>query len=242
MPVIWEENSWPVIATDGVLEESYEAPSFTDETWLKSIPQKNLAGTKEFFDDFEEDTLHPSWNFIYCPQKVTFGNGRGLELTSNKNLLSSKNGASFLGRRQEHHCFHAITKVCLPMEQEGEEAGLTIYLNHRHHYEIALAYLEDKKYIISRRQIGSLSSITHKISIPKNEITLKLEGTKELYTFSYSLDGNHFIKLEEGETAYLTTEVGGMFTGNYIGLYSVQNDVAKDCTATFRYFKYTAKD
>lgn len=240
MPVIWEKDEWPVLATDGILEEIYEAPSFADDAWKKSIPNHRLASAEEYFDDFSENELNPSWNYIYHPLNHLCMIDHGLNLTSNGNALNSENGASFLGRRQEHHFFHACTKVSLPMTEEGEEAGLTIYLNHRHHYEIALARIENKNYIITRKQIGSLSSTTHMISAPKNETILQLGGTKETYTLSYSLDGSHFIKLEDGETAYLTTETGGMFTGNYIGLYTVQHRKDKACTAVFHYFHYKA--
>lgn len=239
MPVVWEKDCFPVLATDGTLEVSYEAPSFcTEET--ADIPESLLAGSPHYYDDFKETSFNPSWNYIYEPQPTLFHTGNGLEITSNGNSLNSADGSSFLGRRQEHHCFKAVTKLTLPLKEDGEEAGLTIYLNHMHHYEIALTRIKNENLIISRRQIGSLSSITHKVPIFGNQVTFLLEGSKEDYSFSYSLNGTDFLLFDKGETAYLTTEVGGKFTGNYIGLYAVSHDPEHTCTALFDFFEYQA--
>lgn len=118
---------------------------------------------------------------------------------------------------------------------------MTIYLNNRHHYDIALTRQDQQNYLILRRQIGSLVSTEHMIAIPKQEITLRLSATKETYSFSYSMDGAHFLSLGQGECDYLTTEVGGRFTGNYIALYATGNGQPCRCPALFSQFQYQAE-
>lgn len=241
LPVIWEKGAFPVLGTEGRLETEYDAPSFSDSEWLEGVPKQLLACTGKFYDDFSSEDLNPCWNFIYEPADFTCRaknpENTGLLLKANGNKLCEDQGTAFLGHRQEHHEFEAETKITFSPMKIGDETGLTIYLNHRHHYEIALQKTENETVLLFRRQIGTLvSEIQKKCVIPEDGITLKLSGTKEKYSFSYSMDGINFQLLGEGEAAYLTTEVGGMFTGNYIGLYTAGKE---DCTSLFHYFKYS---
>lgn len=97
---------------------------------------------------------------------------------------------------------------------------------------------DNKRYLIFRRQIGTLSNTEHMVALPVDTITLELTATMEHYSFSYSLNDKDFIPFGNGECAYLTTEVGGKFTGNYIGLYACGNDRACVTPAIFSYFEY----
>ena len=119
---------------------------------------------------------------------------------------------------------------------------MTIYMNNRHHYDIALTRQEEQNCLILRRQIGSLVSTEHMVAIPTQEITLRLTATKELYSFSYSMDGENFLPLGQGECDYLTTEVGGRFTGNYIALYATGNGQPCRSKALFSQFRYEAEE
>ena len=55
---------------------------------------------------------------------------------------------------------------------------------------------------------------------------LKGENGENIYCFSYKENGE-WLEAGEGEADYLTTEVGGRFTGNYIALYASGD--GKDC-------------
>jgi xylan 1,4-beta-xylosidase len=121
--------------------------------------------------------------------------------------------------------------------KEGEEAGLCIYMNNRHHYEIAMTWTQGGRQLIIRRQIGSLWKIEKQIPCAKDEVELFLEADMEYYTLGY-IEGDRRITLGRGETAYLTTEVGGKFTGNYIGLYATGNGKACSEKAVFNWFEY----
>lgn len=247
MPVKWEKDEFPVMASDGILEESYPAPDVAENNhWHKKIAPECLAGSRNFFDDFSENTLGPSWNFIYNPLPSTWNltatdGTKGLVLHGTSSDLASTDAIAWAGRRQEHHTFTATTKLSFPCTKNGEEAGLTIYLNNKHHYEIALSQIRDTRFLLLRRQIGSLSCVEHMVAVPTAEIILKLHGTEEMYSFCYSLDGENDILLGQGECRYLTTEVGGMFTGNYIGLYATGNGNKCETEAVFQWFRYEAK-
>lgn len=115
---------------------------------------------------------------------------------------------------------------------------MTVYMNPQHHYEVALMRIEGEQCIILRRQIGSLWKIENKIPIDGDNVIFRMEADTDYYSFYYSLDKTDFHLIGKGECSYLTTEVGGAFTGNYIAMYAVGN--GKKCVngTNFRWFGY----
>ena len=111
-------------------------------------------------------------------------------------------------------------------------------MDNRHHYEAALTCRENKRKLIFRWQIGTLEKVERELDYDAEKITLKLESDLEFYRFSYLNAVGEWEKLGEGEVQYLTTEVGGHFTGNYIGLYSCGNGKKCQCGAVFMDFSY----
>lgn len=234
VPVTWDEDEWPVLGRDGLLDEEID----TDRLPLPEVAYPQELCSHQFFDDFQDTDLKGEWNFIYNPVEGAFEiNKEGLVLQGNHVSLSEAESLAWIGRRQEHHKFQAKTSLSFSPCEEGEEAGLCIYMNHRHHYEVAMTWTEGHRQLIIRRQIGSLWKIEKQIPYEKNEVELYLMADKEYYTLGYK-DGDSCVTLGKGETAYLTTEVGGKFTGNYIGLYATGNGKACSEKAVFNWFEY----
>ena len=71
-------------------------------------------------------------------------------------------------------------------------------------------------------------------------VYLKLQATMQEYSFSYSIDGKNYLPFGKGECAYLTTEVGGCFTGNYIALYCTNTDPSVQKGAFYHFYDYQA--
>ena len=73
-------------------------------------------------------------------------------------------------------------------------------------------------------------------------LTFEIESDKDWYTFYYTLEGENAagerIKMGRGETVYLTTEVGGSFTGNYYAMFAMGNGSKSETAAKFRDFSY----
>lgn len=234
VPVSWDEDGWPVIGRDGLLEEEIETDRLPLDKTIGLIELSNNI----FFDDFKDESLKMDWNYIYNPvEGLVELNKDGLVLQGNQVSLAEADALAWIGRRQEHHNFHARTLLHFNPEQDGEEAGLCIYMNHRHHYEIAMTWIEGCRQLILRRQIGSLWKIEKQIPYSKNEVELILIGDMENYILGYR-DGDNDIIIGQGEAPYLTTEVGGKFTGNYIGLYATGNGKACTGKAIFSWFEY----
>lgn len=224
VPVRWK-NGWPIMGENGTVLPEFD----TKTSLLEYIPDGYVPGSA-VYDRFCGDTLHPSWNYIYNPVSglVTL-TGSSLRLTGNAVSLSEDAPKAWLGRRQEHFCCTAEATMTFFPKQEGEEAGLTIYMNPGHHYEIAYTRMNNENFVILRRRIGSLQAIETKIPCDAQHLTFRLVCNRERYEFFFAVEGEHekMVPVGGGEASYLTTEVGGCFTGNYIALYASGN--GSDC-------------
>lgn len=232
VPVYWDEAGWPVMGNQGLVEEEIETLKLPVET-----KQHSVARQKDYFD---KEQLDFGWNFIYeqLPDSYLWNQGQGMTLYGNATSLSEASAMTWLGRRQEQHHCKADTELHFIPVEDGEEAGMTVLLNNRHHYEIALTMLEGQRCLIFRRQIGSLWKIENQILCQADDLFLEMEADEKNYTFRYSLDGKAYETIGQGEVTYLTTEVGGAFTGCYIALYATGN--GKKCVngANFKWFSH----
>lgn len=240
VPVEWE-NDWPVCGTNGHVEENISV----DREVEKKRPIKNstqellenkdesyseaIAGIRDWHyiagsdmrDSFDTTDLHPSWNYIYNPvDNLVEPTKDGVLLHGNQYALNEDEPKALICRRQEHFDFEATVQLSLLNCTDEGETGISIYMNPRHHYEAALTFIDGMCSVVLKRQIGSLKATEVVIPYADNTVTLRLEGSKATYRFSYSTNGESFYPIGEGEAHYLTTEVGGCFTGNYIALYA----------------------
>ncbi len=233
VPVDWS-GEWPIFGNNGKVEEEVEVSCLPSEN--VSVKETNMS----FEDCFNGEQLDLSWNFIYNPNSKQWKLGKeGLELYGNKKSLADADVIAWIGRRQQHHESTTRVELRFPCVQEGEEAGLTIFMNNRHHYEAALSQKDGRRKLIFRRQIGSLQKIEKEIDYDNDTVVLELKSNLDYYTFNYQMSEHDKVReLGRGEVSYLTTEVGGSFTGNYIGLYSVGNGEKCITPAIFRNYHY----
>lgn len=242
VPMYWDDDGWPVIGRNGLLDEKIES----DRKLLEGVVQKSQTEEgKSFYDDFKGNVLKNDWNVIYntaLKYVASDEENGGLFLYGTKNSITSSDEMAWVGYRQKHHRFVAETCVDIENLENGSEAGITIYMNNRHHYELAVIEQNGEKWIFLRRQIGSLigTDMIKKTDCKRLKIRLQAlvgEDGINKYRFSFN-EGGEWIKAGEGEADYITTEVGGRFTGNYIALYASGN--GKDCEepVMFEIFDY----
>lgn len=235
VPVEWKSD-WPVFGKNGRVEEEME-------TSCLPIAVTKIDRPEEYYEDtFTNPKLDMTWNFIYNPDDSLWSIGDGsLKLYGNEHTLSEADTVAWIGRRQQHH--NSKTRVTLEFNptRNGEEAGVTVFMNNRHHYEVALMMKEGVRKLIFRRQIGTLWKIENEMKWNEGEVTIVVESSKEreMYTFSYLLADGQEKLIGTGETAYLTTEVGGSFTGNYIALYASGNGNRCLAPAIFKNYRYS---
>jgi alpha-N-arabinofuranosidase len=152
--------------------------------------------------------------------------------------LDAVDSPAWVGRRQRHFDCQVTTLLDFDPQRDGEEAGLTAFMNELHHYEIAVTRLEGERYIIVRRRIGSLSAVVARERIDAGPVTLEIKADRGTYTFSYTLEGQTPHTLAKGETRYLSAEVARTFTGVYFAMYATGNGQASTTPAFFDWFEY----
>lgn len=229
VPVTWKQG-WPIMGMngDGHVDAEIETSLLpcTETDFSAPFQSKHYIPGSSFTDTFDTAAMHPSWNTIYNPDDTLYEfTKNGLILHGNENDLSSSSVKSLLCRRQEHFDFTVRLTISMEIIPENGEAGLAIYMNNRHHYEIAMTLVNQKRCLILRRRIGKLSAVENIIAYDDTSVILQLTGSREEYTFSYRLSEQAPpVTIGSGETQYLTTEAGGCFTGNYIAIYAANAD------------------
>jgi len=230
-PVTWNADGWPVINGTGTVDLEMEAEGLTEHRWPS--PQSR--------DDFDSTSLGLAWNFLRNPYPETWSlteRHGWLRLKGSAVTLNDPDSPAFVGRRQQHFDCFAATRLAFSPTQAGDEAGLTVLMNEKHHYEIAVVFDQGNRNIIVRKRIGDLSAIIARNSIADGDITLKIQADAEHYHFAYALGDADFKPLASGLTRYLTSEVAGGFTGVYMGMYATGNGHACTVPADFDWFEY----
>ena len=229
-PVFSNRSTSLPIKGNGLLDERISS----DRKLHEGVMQKSQTDEgKHFHDEFDGDALKKDWNFIYntTSKYAALDKTKGLLLYGTKEPIISSGEIAWVGYRQKHHEFMAETHIDLANMEDGSEAGFTIYMNNKHHYELFTSVLDGERWLMFRRRIGSLIREDRISRLADDSIYMRLEALKgengeNIYCFSYKENGE-WLEAGEGEADYLTTEVGGRFTGNYIALYASGD--GKDC-------------
>ena len=219
-PVSWNSDGWPVIYENGEVEYEMRAELLPQYSFQKSYG----------FTDFS-DTLGHEWMYLRNPDLSNFRvYDNALHITGNSYSLDDVQSPAFVGIRQRQFDITAETKVTL----SGQEAGLTLYMDEEHHYELGLRKNGEVYNLFSRATIGSLSNDLRAIEIRDNSVQLYISSDKDFYYFNAVLETDT-VSLGKMECRYLSSEVAGGFTGVILGMYVHGNQ----SEATFDYFYYS---
>ncbi len=233
-PVEWDSGGWPAVGDNGRVYLEMDADC------LPPHPREKRTAR----DDFDEKYLDLDWNFLRNPKKEDWSLAERpgfIRLTGSAVDLDDLDSPAFIGRRQKQFCCRARTALYFSPKAEKEEAGLTVFMNERHHYEIALTRLANKRCVIVRRRIGSLSAITARENTAAGPLILGIEADKDLYRFFYHRENRKAVILAEGETRYLSSEIAGGWTGVFFGIYATGNGRKAKTPAYFDWFEYSPR-
>lgn len=229
-PVSWTGDGWPVIGENGVVHETMPSGNLR----LKPVSSPPVR------DDFIDSELAPYWNFLRSPHP-DHGSLTEKEscLTLNGSAATLNDDApAFLGRRQQHFNMKASAHLAFVPQRDGEEAGLTVFMNERFHYEMAVTRIDGRRKMIFRRRIGSLWKVENEAPWSSDSVVLTIQADKEKYAFGFADCGQEPCWFGEGECAMLATEVAGGFTGVLIAMYATGNGVRSVSPAHFDWFDY----
>lgn len=201
VPVTWKDG-WFYMG-DGTAQLSYDLPE------RKAASQK-LSYTKTF-GNLE---LDKDWIYLrnYNKDRYHFEEN-GLRLDGVKDNLFEGELPTMAALRQCEFC----EEVSVTVKGVCEEAGITVYMDERHHYDL---YINGEGNAVLRLSIGNLFKEIKEIPVKDNTATLKISASEYEYHFAVETAGET-IPMGIGETRYLSSEVAGGFTGVVYGLYAV---------------------
>lgn len=274
-PVHWTSDGWPIIGgrADRLDEfcrarlareampirdaAQYEigclvppdAPASVDLTMDAPALPASPWPMEPIRDDFDAPDLGLCWNFLRNPYAADWSlSARSgfLRLSGSGVTLDDTDSPAFVGRRQQHLSCRAAACVEFQPVQVGDEAGLTVLLDNKHHYEIAVTRLaaQDQPVIIVRRRIGDLQAVVAQAVAPRCPIILHIQAQPTEYSLGFAPADtpDNATLLATAATRYLSSEVAGGFTGVYIGMYATGNGRRCGSPADFDWFEYHCQD
>jgi xylan 1,4-beta-xylosidase len=230
-PVQWDDAGWPQVGQQGRLRVVMESPAFGPVSW-EPQPER---------DDFDGPQLAVAWNFLGTPRTSVWSltdRPGALRLLGNEARLDDGPPVAFVGRRQEHFACEVATRIDFEPAADGEEAGLTVWMNPSHHYDLFVTRQDGQRRVTVRRRIGSLIADVARVSIEPGPITLTIQAEPDRYTFGVSGKSGDQQILATGETRYLAPEVAGLFRGVFFALYASGSGAAATAPAFFEWFDY----
>lgn len=230
-PVRWDDAGWPHVGHEGRLRVEMEGPAF-------ATAGTNLTPVR---DDFDDSTLGVEWNFLCSPTSTfwSLADRPGtLRLQGSAATLDDGPPVAFVARRQAHFTCEAAAQLDFDPQADGEEAGITVWMNPHHHYDLFVTRRAGLRHVAVRRRIGSLvAEVTH-VPVPPGPLTLAIAAEPDRYTFAVTCATGEAQTLADAEPHYLAPEVAGGFTGVCFALYTTGGGRSATTPAYFDWFDY----
>lgn len=222
VPVRWDKNAWPVVNGDGTASLQMDC---------ETLPLKPYAPAP-VRTTFDIPKMGMEWNYLYNPVMSNYSlkerQGYLRLKTSTVQLDDSNVTPTFIGRRQQHINCTATTAIELDKASLNDEGGITVYMTNAHHYDLFVRQGDKGKQIITlRNRLGNMQHIEKEVELPKGKFYLRVEGSKDYYSFSYSTDNKTFNSMGKMDVRYLSSETVGGFTGIYFALYAASQKASK---------------
>lgn len=236
-PVTWDADGWPLV--NGGRPVGLEVEAAVLPAHPLPVPAARIG-----FDA----PLGPEWNRLRHPTHASYSldaRPGWLTLRGEAASLGATPSPTWVGRRQQHMSCRVATLVDFVPARDGEEAGISLYMNPDHRYEIGVRRAGGRRQVFVRQRIGPhVETITASAPLEGNEpVVLQVEATPEEYAFSFgiAMSGRPqaaTAPLGKGLVRYLSSEVAGGFTGVYTGLYATGNGQPASAPAHFDWFDY----
>ena len=233
VPVIWDEEGWPVADKNGWLDEAITLQGVFSQTIQLPIP--------DTVDSFGQNSLPLYWNYLRNPicRNYAIGNSiGGLCLKGSSCTLDEEGQPTWLGRRQQHFVCTVISRLSFAPASDQEEAGLTVYQTPEHHYDLVITSEEGQRTAYLRKTVGDMKAESSPVILPDGELLLKITSDRFKYTFSVQANGIYTV-LGTGRTQLISTEtmLYQNFTGTYLAMYAISHEECPS-EALFKEFSY----
>jgi len=240
-PVTFREDGWFDAGRDGTVTACVN----TDRISETVVQQNKKCYT------FENTAWDKDWCYLRLPNMENYMPGEGLlMLRGTQMTLDQADSPTFIGLRQKEFCAQISCDVSIT----GGEAGITLYMDEDHHYDLAIRRAGYGFSVIERLNIGDVKSVEnvadrrqgqHVTQEPdttlhnpakvefrqENHASLLIRAENEYYRF-YLVEESGEVFLGKARTKYLSSEVAGGFTGVVIGLYAQDKSAASEAVFT----------
>lgn len=171
---------------------------------------------------FDREEFDPGFVWVRNPYRENYRidtKARSLYLTGGEPLDTLGSPTLLCHRQRSMDC---QTQVTVDFAPDGRsEAGLCVYLSGENHYTIGIGGTKERPVLRVHRRMGLLRALVAEQALPASPITLLIDATPTLYSLGYRDEAGTEHLLAQGETKYLSNEVGKLFTGVLLGLYCV---------------------
>ena len=235
-PVVWEEG-WPVVNPGfGQITRTGNTSSVPV---IRSSPPSNL-------NQFDADTLGYEWNFVRTPKEdfYSLSERKGwLRLKLRPEKITEQKCSSLISRRITEFKFSASTFMNFSLKQEGESAGMVIFMNNNFNYRLEILKDKQRKLIRLTQTFNGTEKVIAEKEYDLNEVFLRIWSSgPSQYNFDFAVQKNQWIELKhQVDATILGRRFAGGFTGTMVGLYASSNGQNSDNFADYDWFEYSAE-
>ena len=233
-PVEWKTGEWPIVNGNG---QSEIINTKTPPNYNAQIPQPFDTTVVTDFDQ----PIGFEWLYLRNPNPLNYSTTERegyLRLKGASASLYDLDSPTMIARRQQHFDFTASTRIDYYPKQINEEAGLTIMMDNRFHYDVFIRQVNGKRVINLRYTLDSLNQVMKQMPLPDGTIEIMVKGDKKMYNFYYKSSNGTAVEIGKLNTRFLGTEVSGGYNGVIIGLYATGNGKPTLANSDFDWFKY----
>jgi alpha-N-arabinofuranosidase len=231
-PVHWQDG-WPAINLKDLKTLTVEGGPAS-----KTPPPEEPAR-----DDFNGPKFGLSWNTIgpLGPANISLAARPGyLRLYGKPDELSFQKPTTFVGRRQTEHKMTATARLEFDPKADGERAGLTVFMSPSYHYDLVKVRRDGRDFIQLVKQVSDIRTVAAEAPVGKSSLLLRVEADERRYSFSFAAADGDWAPLGTADAHLIASEVAEVWTGTYVGLFSVIPDPVHSTPADFDWFEYRA--
>lgn len=228
-PIEWE-NGWPVVKNNRKASIVVDADI--------DVVQNNKT---EWHADFNNAEWEKEWLFLRKPHFENYERGNGclyLKPTTVKITDSNISPTFAAVRRFEIDC-SAETEMEFKTYENGDEAGMIIYLAPDYSYRICKIREENSDYILVEKMAEDFTQTAFREPAENGTVKFRIEADTDKYSFYYSIGDEKMRLVAAAKAKFITCETAGKsFTGTTFGLYAQSE---KETKATMEVHNFSVK-
>ncbi|MFI3306216.1 MAG: family 43 glycosylhydrolase [Rikenellaceae bacterium] len=252
-PIKWDESGWWQSDAGVLPATEFEAPN---------LPISDIRLNQS--DEFSDKDLGAMWFFHTTPDY----SGKQWQLNPKQGDIELMNYIGertmertlerFVMQRMEGQEYTITTKVDFTPSQDGECAGLLMYVNKENYIQYGLTKIKGVQMLQIRTKCGAFDRVKgycrpiegkyttlKKLPVDQSELHLKIEVVDpETARFYYSVDGREWLGFDDYELFFGrggAPDLGWQFTywtGGTIGIFiDSERSMTQDNSAKFDYFR-----